>query len=866
MLIDKYKELMKYSLDPALFTKEVLGWEVKWFHREWLDIFEKYDKVILLAPRAHGKCFTEDRKIVMADGDLKKIIDCKVGDEIIAFDENDFKLKKARISAIYNNGVRDVYLIKTASGRETVVTKNHPFFTASGWKSISDGLKEGDFIAIPNEINIDNSDKLLDEEVKLLAVLIAEGALTDKSKISFSSSNLSLVAEIAQIATAFGVTIKPRTENDSKFDWDFIILEEKERNKLKLWLKELNLLGKYSYEKFVPNIIFQTSNRQIALFLKYLWLCDGNISLNNRDMVEISYSTSSKQLAFDIQYLLDRLGIKSSIYYHKTNRRDNYQVVINGAYYQLKFLDNILDRKNYEVRSKIREPFVSTEDVIPRDLILNAIELTPWYIRKLFGIRLDNNYNITKKKARKLLSIFNSKELQKIVFNDINWDKIKEIKYLGRKKTYGLEISPYHTHIVDGIISHNSTIIIAYIIWKILVNPDIRILLLTVKHDKAQEFIEKVKYHLEYNPKIVELWGNQKSTSNWTKKSITVASRKTTSASKEPNLTVSSITSEDIGGHYDLIILDDIVHEKNVATELQRRKLKRKFDEVITYMLEPQGKLLLVGTRWHKDDLYATLSKYPHYKVFTYKAIIYEPTEEERKAGKKPIVLWEERYPYEKLVQMREEKGKIVFAMQSQNEIVYSDESIFNIEKLNTFTTPPPNLRIYQGVDLASLRGKDYFTIVTIGINDIGDIYILHYIRKHLSIAEQLRSVMEMYDIWKPIAIGVENQAYQSAFITELNLIDPSLPIVPISPTGSKVDRAQRLATLVDAGRVYIKEDMGELYDELAYFPYGEHDDLVDALVYALNAIRPRKEIDWSTVANMIYTVPESNSLGLELI
>ena len=55
VLSDKEKEILIYSTDCEKFMKEVLRLDVKWFHREWLKLFETHTHISLLAPRGHGK-------------------------------------------------------------------------------------------------------------------------------------------------------------------------------------------------------------------------------------------------------------------------------------------------------------------------------------------------------------------------------------------------------------------------------------------------------------------------------------------------------------------------------------------------------------------------------------------------------------------------------------------------------------------------------------------------------------------------------------------------------------------------------------------------------------------------------------------
>ena len=56
IMLDKTSlDILKYSNDPVLFTRDLIGLKCEWFHQEWLEAFEKNRFTVLLAPRGHGK-------------------------------------------------------------------------------------------------------------------------------------------------------------------------------------------------------------------------------------------------------------------------------------------------------------------------------------------------------------------------------------------------------------------------------------------------------------------------------------------------------------------------------------------------------------------------------------------------------------------------------------------------------------------------------------------------------------------------------------------------------------------------------------------------------------------------------------------
>jgi DNA polymerase III alpha subunit len=64
---------------------------------------------------------------------------------------DDWRLAKGKITAVYDNGVKQIYALKTRLGKEIKATANHPFRTIQGWQQLTD-LQVGDRIAVARKI------------------------------------------------------------------------------------------------------------------------------------------------------------------------------------------------------------------------------------------------------------------------------------------------------------------------------------------------------------------------------------------------------------------------------------------------------------------------------------------------------------------------------------------------------------------------------------------------------------------------------------------------------------------------------------------------------------------------------------------
>jgi len=508
--IEKALNIKQARKSFKFFCDYVFGIKLGKIHVEWYNLSTKamLERLpcVIFAPRGHGKCFLPDTLITLANGEVKKAKDCKIGDEVLALDTSTLQFVSSKIIDIIDNGIKDVYYIKLASGKEIIVTSNHPFLTPQGWKSIDTGLKENDKIAIPLYIPRLKTKKVFtDNQLKILGCLIGDGCVTKyKDYIYFTNSNESLVKELNQaLQEEFNLHLE-KFSSDKPYNYRIKGNEKKYcRKKFQEFLEKTGLAGKYSYKKEIPKELFYAPEEDIKLFLRYLWLCDGTIyKVKRKNEAIIEYSTTSKNLAFQIQTLLEYIGIPSNIYKQKTSHKDIYKVIIfGGKEFKLKFLKEILDKKTEDIQEFVENASSSTFAVIPRELVLNALDITPHYLRKYYNIRIDNKYDITYQKLKKLAELFPENEKLKILLNaQIRWDRIVKIKYKGKKHTIGLTIEKYHNHITNGIITHNTTVMsVLRPLFLLGHNPDLRIKIVSHSDKKASDILRQIKEAIENN-------------------------------------------------------------------------------------------------------------------------------------------------------------------------------------------------------------------------------------------------------------------------------------------------------------------------------------------------------------------------------
>jgi len=295
------------------------------------------------------------------------------------------------------------------------------------------------------------------------------------------------------------------------------------------------------------------------------------------------------------------------------------------------------------------------------------------------------------------------------------------------------------------------------------------------------------------------------------------------------------------GAH--LLLLDDPIKDREEAnSETIRKSLHEWFASVAYTRLMPGGAIVLIQTRWHEDDLAGWLLREPrgeNWEVLSLPAIA-EQDEDLRKEGE---ALWPERFPLAELERIRAAIGSRAWTSLYQQRPAAAEGVIFRWEWWQ-FYRPPLTLslsRTVQSWDTAFKKGaeNDFSVCTTWGVAENG-YYLLHLWRGRAEFPELKRVLASLAEQWKPDAILVEDRASGQSLIQELRLGN-SLPVLPVKVDSDKLARAQAVTPLVEAGRVFLPESapwLGDFLDELAAFPSGVHDDIVDSTTQALNHLR----------------------------
>ncbi|MBS0621939.1 MAG: replicative DNA helicase [Verrucomicrobia bacterium] len=396
--------------------------------------------------------------------------------------DKDLKLGPHRMIKAFYSGKKQVFELKTRSGRTIKASGNHPFLKLEGWTPL-DQLKPTDRIGIPRKLELNQPlSAMQNEELALLGHLLGDGCILPRQPYHYTSAdedNIQTVAETSKLL--FG--IQARTVKQKKWHHVYlpspISLTHGVFHPITNWFSQLRIERVRSYEKKIPKSVFECDPSKIAFFLHHLWATDGNISVSKQtrksDLTSIYYASSSPTLCQQTQQLLLRVGVQSTLSKVPSNRgyRPMYHLSVFGASQQKTFLTTV---GCAGTRGKIIPQLLEkidciqpnpNNDVIPKEAWATTIKQAKDSLG--LGCRdvckgLNTSYcgsslfkaGISRQPMSLLHNILPSPEIYALANSDIYWDEITSITPLGIEDVYDATVENVHNFVANDIIVHNS--------------------------------------------------------------------------------------------------------------------------------------------------------------------------------------------------------------------------------------------------------------------------------------------------------------------------------------------------------------------------------------------------------------------------
>jgi recombination protein RecA len=371
-----------------------------------------------------NKCVAEGQLLFVYPGIHKKVEELAPTDKLLSFNGKSYFWETFEIIDKYDD---ECFSVLSASGREVYLNREHPLLTETGYvplREISIGTKVA--LTIKHPFTEDSSCKI---PPRLLAMLLSDGDISGVASLNITDNREDLLEIVTEELKLF-----PNQEaiyKENKERCNAVVIRNNngghkgKPNALIAALKEVELFGKVSVEKFIPASVFNETLEYKAEFLLRYLFHDGWIEYSSAgEVTRLNFITSSPLLKEGLVRLLNSVEIFSKIRIRKAGKKGGN---IDGRTIISKYHSYTIQITGiYDIEKFINLPFVHKE-----------------------SIAFIKNLNLGKKNRVSYSEVFAKKNLP------YYWDKIKEIRNIGKKTVYTIHVPGTEVFDCGGFITHN---------------------------------------------------------------------------------------------------------------------------------------------------------------------------------------------------------------------------------------------------------------------------------------------------------------------------------------------------------------------------------------------------------------------------
>lgn len=396
---------------------------------------------------------------------------------------------------------------------------------------------------------------------------------------------------------------------------------------------------------------------------------------------------------------------------------------------------------------------------------------------------------------------------------------------------------------------------VSYILWRLVKNPNERILICNATNDNSEAFLREITSHLIRNKRFIEIFGKLIDERASKVSSITLTNR--TVHSKEPSISCIGVLGNLVSSHYSLIIADDLCNAADRESESIRAKKKAWYQDLLS-ILDPDGDIQVIGTPWHFSDLYSFIENdlntklRPEEQYFIVKEGCYL---EDNSTPRFPDIL-----PIDVLERLKIEKGPLEFSAQYMVKVMPAESQVFFEEDFKTFEYLGLNRVLDNGkvaeidfvgycdLSIGKSKSSDFTGLATLGKGKDGTVYIIDIVLERMPPDRTMETIFVKHKIFNYKSYGVESNVFQSLFSEQMKKYSAStqsyLPIIEVGHSANKQLRIQSLQPLIKQGVLKIRSDWRddrnyrELLTQFVQFPLCAHDDGPDAIEGAFSLLK----------------------------
>jgi predicted phage terminase large subunit-like protein len=394
---------------------------------------------------------------------------------------------------------------------------------------------------------------------------------------------------------------------------------------------------------------------------------------------------------------------------------------------------------------------------------------------------------------------------------------------------------------------------IYYAAWYLGKNPDHKLMLVSHTTDLAVDFGRKIRNliasdaYKEVFPGVT-LAADSKSAGRW-------------NTNHGGEFFAAGVGSALAGRGAHLLLVDDPHSEQDVLSGNFETftKTYEWFAFGARTRLMPGGKVAVVHTRWHMDDLIGKLvndmtknADADQYEIFEFPAILEIEDKDTREIVEK--ALWPDFFDLPALRRTKASMPVYQWNAQYQQHPTAEEGAIIKREWWRVWKEerPPTCDYIIMALDAAAEAHNkaDFTAITTWGVflneeTDANNIILLNAVKERVEFPELKKLAYKEWQRWEPDAFIVEKKSSGTPLYQEMRR--SGIPVNEYTPTrgtssnpNTKMARLNSVADIVASGVCWVPDTRWaqELVEEVAGFPYMSHDDQTDTLIMALMRFR----------------------------
>lgn len=462
-----------------------------------------------------------------------------------------------------------------------------------------------------------------------------------------------------------------------------------------------------------------------------------------------------------------------------------------------------------------------------------------------------------------------------------------------------------------------SSIMRSFAIWELCENQKLRFMYFTGQIDLAAKNLGNIGKQFRMNRELHRFWPNMKvdethmKKRRWNREGIDVPIDSEFVIHNEANIEIGSAESGVSGLHYDRVICDDIVNNKNYRTAKLRHNIKDALNELYSIKLD-DGYMYVIGTRWHYDDVYGAIlsDQETDIDISDDSKKKYQFVVHHRKATENGVPTYPEVLNKDVLEVYKRKLGLYMYSCQFLCEPVSPENAIFDMTKLRFITLRHlrdkiPQVNCYVLIDpivFESKTGDDNLAIVVVEVDTQRNIYVKRCIKKRMSDKKLIEQLQKFYDAYRidmriqQLRFAMGDAAFQTKYKKYIEQemreerIGFRITSVSESTGRTKGQHISSMAPFIENGQVFfvVKEsvradavdpeqreevlkalppELAEMYKGMeVYHPdSAEHDDAEDAFALIRHFVMKARDLPQARVHNTVMQCRRCNRIYEDL-